>query len=351
VLLDTNVWAQLCDYEGRAKVRALYKLSRAHGVQIVVAPPVVYEVMARPPVSPSAMEALKERAWVLSRSWWHREPSDAYLEAGEVFGVVTRYRPEWLRRRRQDLLNFFADDWSKDYLSIPLALARELAGQDGIARELTKTRVGDRLRVPGFWKRLESNPGGFAHLMRDRQVELDRARSGVRAMRSDAPGLTVTVGRSEVPYWRAWSATTLPIALHEERRKPPGGRGLLDFLDPVIDLDEALTARKSWEALWLDDVKPDEVPHHWLRGTALPLQVASQITPGTPGDNQLVAYLFRTEHLATADKGLVRLVDDLAGCDPPYALARSHRVRQGTDTLEDVMTAIEGVGASPRPRS
>jgi hypothetical protein len=172
LLLDTNVWAQLCDYDGRTKIRELYKAARAHGVQIVVAPPAVYEVMARPPVNPSAAVALRERAWVLSRSWWKREPSDAYLEAGEIFAIIARHRRVWLRRRRQDLLDYLANDWTKEYQYLPIAVAQEIASDRKISRQLMRTRAGNLVRLAGFWKRLETNPGDFADLMRGRQIEL-----------------------------------------------------------------------------------------------------------------------------------------------------------------------------------
>ena len=119
---------------------------------------------------------------------------------------------------------------------------------------------------------------------------------------------------------------------------------MLDFLDLVVNVNKALTSQGSWESLWLDEVTPEDVPHHWLRGTAHPIQIAGRISPGTPGDNQLIAYLFRVHDLVSADRALVRLVDQLAGCDPPFDLARGHRVRQGTETFREVLSLIEGSG-------
>ena len=217
LLLDTNVWAQLCDFEGREKVRALYKAARSKGVRIVVVPPVAYEVMARPREYASA-QGLRDRAWVLSRAWWAREPSDAYLEAGEVYFAVAKHRPQWLRRRRQDMLDALANDWTMSQQSLPLSLARELF-QGEVSDVVMATRVGDRVRVPGFWTRLRDSPESFAALMRRRQAELDQARSNLKATKlaeaiavPSLPPTTKVRGR-EVDAWRAWAALTMPSML------------------------------------------------------------------------------------------------------------------------------------------
>ena len=352
VLVDANVWTQLCDYDGRQAVYHLHKTARAAGVDILVAPPIVFEVMARPPVNAEARAALRERAWIMSRRWWRRVQSDAYIEAGEIFTVIARYRPDWLRSdRQQAALVLMAEDWTRDYQVVPVKAALSLtSGNPALRKRVLATRAGDRVRFPGFWKRLEDDHHFFAQLMRERQDELNEARQSAKSMRAaihSAPtppshpkDWVVVIGRRSIPFWRHWAESSLQDTLRRDTRRRPGNRGLLDFLDPVIDLRAAFGSRNSWSSLWFDEVTAEEVPSHWLRGNALPCQMTMKVTPGTPGDHQITGYLFHADHVITADRDLVRVIEMLAECDPPFRPAEGHQVRQGAGTLEDLIALI-----------
>jgi hypothetical protein len=355
ILLDTNVWVQICDAGGRYDAMQLRKAASKANVTIVVVPPVVYELMARPTQDDESARSLRERAWVLSRRWWRRLLPDAYYESGELFKAIARYHPEWLRRDPDtEILAVLANDWLLPQQHIPIGLARrmsEAAGFD-VPEAAIRSRVGAVIRSDGFWERLRLEPLEFAALMRARQVELDQVRSSMKDIRSQIASLRPanprrpnewTIGPGEIPYWRHYAAgSTRQLIEADLRSGLLGMRGLADWLEPVLDLRRVLRESDKWSHFWREEVTETEVPTFWLRGVAHAGQLSMAVSPGSPGDNQLVTYMGSVHYIATADKRLVDLIKLIGDFEPPVPVAKPLLLPQSAATLPTLIGMIDG---------
>src|SRR4051812_39947339 len=86
VLLDSNVWRYVADH---GTCSALEKTSVACGIEIAVAPALVFEVRRLKD------DATRKRILaLLAHAQWTRLMPEAYLEAEEVKAIVRRFRTE-----------------------------------------------------------------------------------------------------------------------------------------------------------------------------------------------------------------------------------------------------------------
>lgn len=314
LLLDTNVWQYVvsCD-----QVNALRRAAKENGWDVTVAPSVVYEVLRTgdPARRGSTMEAI-------TRQSWRRLMPEVFLQSLDVVASLRRRRPDWVRP-------------APDYASFH--------------RERS-----DWIGSGGFWGRARTTSATTADVLRALEGDwFDVARADAARRRQEfaaipfdklaLTGWTIDVpgrrGPRKVEPWRVETSDTWWRALN-------GGaqRAYLDWCEPFLALDVIRAERDSWEQLWFDEVDVTEVPREWLRWGTHWLQGTRKVTPGTPGDNQLAAYLVDAHAFLTADRTFVEIVERLRA-DAEFTIAQPVRVAHAQDMVNEIERAL---AASPK---
>jgi predicted nucleic acid-binding protein len=310
VLLDTNVWQYLVE---RDAINELRVATRARGWQVVVAPSVVYELLRhRDPVSRGGLvEAVTRGAWL-------RLMPEAYSECQDIVNTIRRHRPDWL-------------------LATPDLAAYHRQRADWVGRG-------------GFWGRARRDPAWKSAILETLEADVfDRARADAERRRSEfahipfdkltLTGWTVRGPRGATTEpWRIETADVWWTALSGRAQ-----RAYLDWCEPFLDLRKVCQSRGDWDKLWFEAAEMTEVPREWLRWATRWLQGTRRVTAGTPGDNQLAAYLTEADVLVTGDKAFVDIVDRVR-TDAPFMVARPIRVRPVPTIVEEITTKVEAVG-------
>lgn len=91
-----------------------------------------------------------------------------------------------------------------------------------------------------------------------------------------------------------------------------------------------------WTIFWIYQCCTLAVPRQWLRWAFAYCQTFAKWTPGTPGDQQLAAYILDCHHVVSADKNFVRFVREI-GQKAPFAMPAAHLVRGGVDSAVDLL--------------
>lgn len=312
MLLDTNVWNYLVDYDG---VEPLRKAAKAHGVAIVACPAVVYECLRVPDA-----QLRKRRAKALAREAWTRLMPEAFSEAEDLLVELRRLRPRWLLES-PDLR-----EWS-----------RHRSDWKG-----------------GFWRRVRQNPTMVAgHIKALGDDRLERARDQSRAARKEAEahGLTIHTFKwnratavfavptpgwdgSDFEAWRAFSVSTWwnDLVLGESQTT-------VEWLGPWLNLRAIRSDQASWTRLWTREVEASALPREWIRWAMAEAQATRATSSGTPGDNQLATYLIDVDVFVTTDKVFADLTDAMRPhCPAPIADTR--RSPAGSDALEFVLELL-----------
>jgi hypothetical protein len=319
VLVDTNVWSYLVNYNA---VAALHVHARCSGAVIQVAPSVVYEILRTTNVV--VRDVMIE---AVTRSYWRRLMPEIYEECCEFVSEVRRLRPEWLRRSPD------VGSW----LTAVLDWARE---------------------DEGFWSRTRHDPSRQADLIGavGDQSALEHARTGAYLMREYArregmpfdkvrfdgtmqfPGPVDGWDGSAVEPWRVKGQAIFRRALLWQRQDPT----YVDWVGPFADIAAMRAHDASWWRFWLHDVDKRRMPRCWLRWAFETTQATRSITDGTPCDTQLGTYLVSCEHFLTADRVLVDVIEKVRPASP-VPVGRTWLVAAGDRALNDVQRILNDI--------
>lgn len=328
-LLDTNIWRALVDADAGQQ---LASHAKRVGVTIVMAPAVVYETLALEDVP------LRNRILHLQASrGWQRLMPEAFSECEEILAELRRQHPDWLSRDPDlSLYRQHLRDWT-----------RSMPG-------------GSRWAVLGFWNRVRLCPDDMARAISGGNMNL--AREGSRAIQvqgrervvgaSPLDGLKARLPTqspgSEVDAWR-WPALAA-FSAHLENESDP----YHDWLAPWLKIDPRAMGSDHWTRFWLQECDTLAVPRQWLRWAFAYHQSFVKWTPGTPGDEQLSTYLLECDHVVSADKVFVRLVNRVRE-EAPFVMPFAHQVQGGvagvSDLLELLGNVATGVAAVSRSES
>jgi hypothetical protein len=287
------------------------------GLVIVVAPSAVYETLALKDVP------LRNRVLQIQTSRkWARLMPEAFSECAEILAEVRRLHPDWLACD-PDLAQYKREvrDWTRG-----IARSKSLAGL-------------------GFWNRVRKPPDWMADKTRNWRLGPARTESkaaqveGKPRMAGPLP-LSGLQGRipdqspgSEVDAWR-WPAF-IAFASHIQDYSDP----YRDWLVPWFRIDPRDMGSDPWTLFWIYECDTLAVPRQWLRWAFSYHQTFAKLTAGTPGDEQLASYLPDCDHVVSADKGFVRLVNEI-GRQSPFAMPTAHLVGGGVHGAADLVELV-----------
>ena len=88
-------------------------------------------------------------------------------------------------------------------------------------------------------------------------------------------------------------------------------RTVKDWIGSYIDLPRALSSMHDFRKLWLDDLRPTDVPRDWLRSAVRFTQREWKVGSGNPGDEQHSAYLIDADLFLSADWRFIKVLEDV----------------------------------------
>jgi len=303
ILLDTNVWRYLSDADAYTQ---LLVASHKADIQVTVAPAAVYETLAM------ANHAVRDRVVALmARPRWQRLMPEAYSECEEIRAEITRLHPQWLRPEPDLWLwNKHRRDWTRQ--------------KHGFWDRLTKqtTTVAEAARFPYATEaRLQSKDRGSSL----KSLSRKEWENEPFADPTNLIGGKIGAG---IPLWRVEAATTTWVHL----RSPKDA--YQDWLGTW--LDDYLLNQKEWNQFWFYEVDDEFVSRQRIRSRVEWLQGFRKISPGSPGDSQLSAYLLEADYLATADKVFADIIDECAA-SMPIKIASPVRLVGGNSGVEQLL--------------
>ena len=253
---------------------------------------------------------------------------EAFSECVEILAEIRRLHPNWLAPT-PDLTEYERNvrDWTRRLPS-------------------SKSWVG-----LGFWGRVREQPDCMANAVVSSNSRLDAARNESKAAqvkgrpRNAGPlplknlraRLPEQPQGSEVEAWR-WPALAAFASLIQDDTSP-----YRDWLVPWFKNDPRDMGSDPWTLFWIYDCDASAVPRQWLRWAMSYWQTYAKGTPGTPGDQQLAAYLPDCRYVISADKAFVRMVREIAQ-HSPFAMPTAHLVRGGVDGAVDLLKLIDQSG-------
>ena len=303
--LDSNVWRALVDSR---RVDDLHKSAKRSHVEVVAIPAVLYEAVR---MQPSSKRDRIVRA--ICRQAWRRSMPEAFLEAEDVRAAIEQHHPDWLDPAPNlRLWYLLRSDWEHGTWhrarADPTAFATTLGPEDRTRLEVARAEAR---RV--------------ANHVRESKLTLERFEPEVfSAFVSDASGQFEAWRASAMNYW---SDVLTGSTAH------PSSQWLLPWLKTGIDW-------RAWEAFWLHEVRPSEVPREWMRTNIYLAAATRRQSRGSPADWQIATYLFDFGEFVTADKTFVAVLQTLE----PYApkpFATPILLEGGADAAEQLLALLQ----------
>ncbi|WP_433784643.1 type II toxin-antitoxin system VapC family toxin [Actinomycetospora sp. CA-101289] len=293
LILDTNIWSEIGRRDSR---ESLEKLAASRQWAVQTPPATLLEVLRTPDD-----DALRKIVEVLSSKSWTRLRTEADQQAAEMVSEVRRTRPEWvLQLPLPGSLATYRTEWLK-------TVWRQARSHPEMMRALSH-RVHAPLQEAAL-KNYEEN--------RTRRL----------ATKSDVSDLTHMVveptDNSSAEYvagWRTgdklewWRVQARDVYWHSIRtatavRRSGRNSTDVDWLEPYLDMRRVGASAEEFSKFWFYDVDRVNVPRTWLRWAVSTAQLMSKITSGSPGDDQLAAYLPDCDIFVTRDKRLASALE------------------------------------------
>lgn len=306
IILDTNIWSRLNDVDAGKKLRSVAHCS---GLSVVAVPSVLYELASIP------MADKRERALrLVTEMHWQRLMPEAYLESMEIVEAIRKHRPEWLHLD-PDLREFkkLEYDWSRRNAPAKRRLRSE--------------------KKAGTWERFRFAPDLVHEVLEEHSGEdLNIARADAKASRQEVfeqgvtqPGPLRSVQATfvqpprgwegdPVAAWRAEALEAFTFYLFGRREG-----AYYDWISPFVNLGHVRRQSREWTRFWLYDVNDRELARQWMRWAFRHMARFRKVSPGTPCDVQLSAYLYDADFIASNDKLFVEFVDEASKYSPRRA--------------------------------
>jgi len=100
------------------------------------------------------------------------------------------------------------------------------------------------------------------------------------------------------------------------------GNAYRDWICPFVEVDKGLLQSDQWVEFWMYHVDKMLLPRQWLRWAHSFSQRFRKVTPGSFCDVQLVPYFLEADVIVTADKALIKILEEYrpyAPCQLPLA--------------------------------
>jgi hypothetical protein len=305
VLLDTNVWSRLADYDHGA---SLDRSKRAFDVDFLVSPLSLVEASSNPdPLSRrSILRLMSDTRWRRGR----RPPEIADM-AGELLAVIALHRPDWVRPEpRSDETAYWLRFWTstiyEDAALRPDAIARGTAAAKRLSDPATSVHANqlanrDSLRSSGLLPHFPE-----ISFILDPNTK-------------DAPSWFG--GRTDVPMWSHQAADTWLNGL-TERVRAPRRNTFRDWLEPFVDLNALFGDFGSFYEMWWS-VEPSQAPRHWMSWAVGFLQLGYKLNPSNAVDQLIATYLYDADLFLTLDARFAEVLDEVSPFSPrPLAVVR-----------------------------
>jgi hypothetical protein len=319
VFLDTNIWRYIAD---AGAFSTLESTASYNGIELVVAPALVYEV------SNFRDDSLRKKIlkMIASPSMVRLMP-EAYLEAEEIKKMVEKYRQDWLIQDPDySEINRLIDDWK----SIEHGFWSRMA--DDISPPVTN----------------ESQRGELEHQLAQKESkEIRRRMSDKKSMLPKDLDLKnvyfpLPVGqqgfeREVVEYWR------VPSLYHFQAEFQIYASPYREWLDSFIDVSKVKAQSESLTELWYYQVSGYELPRQWVRGAFEYLQSFHKVTSGTPIDTQLSSHLIDVDVVMSADRNFIRFINQCRK-DAPFSIAQEYLISGGADGVDEVFNYLRELG-------
>jgi hypothetical protein len=316
VLFDANVWRHIADADCAHKVDAV---CRRRGLEVLVAPSVVYEALR------TGDARLRARlAEAMTRSGWRRLMPEAFDECEEFLSETQRLRSEWLRPPGPTVVrDANQNDWN----------SRERGA---------------------FWDRLRRAPdtvAGHVGVLEGDTIQTARADARQHRRRFLEGGIhfeSIDLNRmslplqSDDPQWNgvsveSWRLTALAWAT-ESLVEPP----YLDWIGEMVRLPDHLFNSRSWATFWLRDVASYRLPRWWLRGACEVLQSSRKISDGTPCDAQLATHLVACHYFMTYDWAFSEILEKCRAA-APMRMGRTIWIPTDSDPAANLLAHLDQV--------
>lgn len=292
IILDTNIWSEIGRRDSRL---ALETLAIGRGWRILTPPAVLLEVLRT--TDDIALRSIVE---ALSSKYWVRLQTEADQESQEFIAEARRLRPDWVRNiPMPGAVNRYRTYWQKTVWR----QAREMPIR---SREVT-----EEVQDP-------ANKVAFEQQKFNRDMRLaDKADiSNLRGILvepsewSDSSYLQGWEKGRRVEWWRVQGRDVLWHELRSAAIVRMRGRNstYTDWLEPYLLLDRVLADAQDFTLFWFDDVEETAMPRIWLRWAVDTAQLMGKVTPSSPRDSQLSAYLPDCDVFVSADKRLVQAI-------------------------------------------
>ena len=312
VLLDTNVWSNLC----RQGVNEdFYRTSKRLRINVVTAPATLLELL-RTPQADLRSKSIK----FIARSRWERLPTEAESEAMELVSEVRRLRREWmlaeplLGRRAELSVNWKHGIWeaARRDVSTTISYAKQhaLDAREGI--------VGFQREQSSRWKK-----EGLLGEIKDFAAKL----KGVTAI--PAPGEEDSFRSwgwrpgTAVAAWRLEALQHVRYGLFDAKKpygQPTSGSAYADWFELFVDLNKVRAKSEKFGELLLYEMTGTALPRAWMRWALGMAQHAVAASSGNAVDGQLAVYLYDADLFITSDKRFHRVLEAIRPYSPrPFA--------------------------------
>lgn len=320
VMLDTNLWSSIGD-EG--VVRQFDALMTAHGLEVLVPPSILVEVVRLP-----AAMARQRIITALGTGPRRRLPTEAQSLSAEVLSEVRRTRPQWMRSMPNTAnvasLNSF---WTKRVWRQALEDSQPFHDHEMRRRAQSEHLVR--------WQREQR-----ARMLRDNFVV--RPLTAIRAMPIPDVADSYLVGWSGEPV-EPWRVECRDIYWHEltvvagRAFWTNEGTTIADWLGAYVDLSRLRASPADFTKFWLYEVALNALPRNWVRWAARLAQTTVKVTGGNPADEQHSSYLVDCDLFLSADARYVSVLEMIRS-DAPFPVAESRLV--GGDRSVPVLDRI-----------
>lgn len=318
ILLDTNVWRYAVDEKLAGRLVAFARRGKIH---IQIAPAVIYETLRQK----KDVNKRDEIIAVMTNRNFVRLMTEAYSESVEILREIAKVCPEVFRkephfakfeRQRNDWTHKLNGFWSRCKSDVPSEA------------HFVSTLHDD------FFKKAHEQTLFVRHEMNAQGIKEMPPLGGIMASLQQG---TVGWNGKKVEAWRFESLNSINYHLAQ------GEGAYYDWLSPFIQIDHRFLRGREWISFWLHGAKKENLPRQWLRWAHSFSQRFRKVTSGSPGDNQLFAYLLETDVVITADKVFLDILEACRG-DSPCTLPEGKRIsanRQGVVALIEYLATEE----------
>ncbi|MEV4399994.1 hypothetical protein [Nonomuraea sp. NPDC049607] len=301
LLLDTNVWSRLADWNLE---EVFYRYIKSSGVDVVIAPATLLELL-KTPHKASRLKKIK----LVCRSRWVRLPTEAKSEADEVVAEITRLHPEWLRTskdlarqaRLQNLWGYIK--WQEarsdeDYL-IAEARSNYQNEKEWMVRAQKEQQKAWRsdgyLRYPNEIAKAISQLPTFTPDPKHERLMISQG------WRQGEP----------IEIWRTQAHMILMSVLFDN---PP--HTYFDWIGIYVDISALQNNHRAFGEMLLHEVEAARMRRNWLRWAVDFAQHAMKVGQGNPMDGQLSSYLYDANLFITRDKRFSDILNEVRQVSP-----------------------------------